>query len=50
MRSGPTIATRPLAVLRTLREPSASMLAAGDGPTWERMIAAAIEDETMSEN
>lgn len=37
-----------LAVLRTLREPSASMLAVGDGNVWDRMIHAAIEDETIA--
>lgn len=39
-----------LAVLRTLREPSAGMVAAGDAAIWERMILAAIEDETISES
>ena len=39
-----------LAVLRTLREPSASMVAVGDAAIWERMIAAALEDETISES
>ncbi|MBE1529816.1 hypothetical protein GGC65_004272 [Sphingopyxis sp. OAS728] len=38
-----------LAVLRTLREPSAAMLAAGDGEIWDRMIHAAIEEETISD-
>lgn len=38
-----------LAVLRTLREPSARMLAVGDGNVWERMIRAAIEDETIAD-
>jgi hypothetical protein len=38
-----------LAVLRTLREPSAAMLAVGDGDIWDRMIHAAIEDETISD-
>ncbi|WP_425230834.1 hypothetical protein [Sphingomonas sp.] len=38
-----------LAVLKTLREPSAHMAAVGDAAVWERMILAAIEDETMSE-
>jgi hypothetical protein len=46
----PEYSDAALAVLRTLREPSAQMLAVGDRPTWERMIAAAIEDETISEN
>lgn len=39
-----------LAVLRTLREPSARMLAVGDAGIWSRMIAAAIEDETISDS
>lgn len=38
-----------LAVLRTLREPSAAMLAVGDPEVWDRMIRAAIEDETISD-
>ena len=38
-----------LAVLRTLREPSGRMLAVGDADVWDRMIRAAIEDETISE-
>lgn len=38
-----------LAVLRTLREPSGRMLAVGDAEIWDRMIRAAIEDETISE-
>lgn len=38
-----------LAVLRTLREPSAAMLAVGDSEIWDRMIHAAIEDETISD-
>lgn len=38
-----------LAVLRTLREPSGRMLAVGDGKVWDRMIHAAIEDETLSD-
>jgi len=33
-----------LAILRTLREPDAAMAAAGDVATWQRMIAAAIEE------
>ncbi len=37
-----------LAVLRTLREPSAAMLAVGDAEVWDRMIHAAIEEETIS--
>jgi len=32
------------AVLRTLREPSEAMAAAGDPAVWERMILAAIEE------
>lgn len=39
-----------LAVLRTLREPSGRMLAVGDGAIWERMIHAAIEDETIADS
>ncbi|HET6526847.1 hypothetical protein [Sphingopyxis sp.] len=39
-----------LAILRTLREPSGRMAAAGDAAVWERMIAAAIDDETIAEN
>ncbi|HWW59420.1 MAG TPA: hypothetical protein VN047_21185 [Sphingopyxis sp.] len=38
-----------LAALRTLREPSGRMLAVGDAAVWDRMIHAAIEDETISE-
>ena len=38
-----------LAVLRTLREPSGRMVAAGDADIWDRMIIAAIEDETISD-
>lgn len=38
-----------LAVLRTLREPSAAMLAVGDADVWDRMIHAAIEEETISD-
>lgn len=38
-----------LAVLRTLREPSAAMLAVGDAEIWDRMIDAAIEEETISD-
>lgn len=38
-----------LAVLRTLREPSAAMLAVGDAGVWDRMIHAAIEEETISD-
>jgi len=34
-----------LAVLRTLREPDASMAAAGDVGTWRAMVEAAIEAE-----
>lgn len=36
-----------LAVLRTLREPSAAMLAVGDAGVWDRMIHAAIEEESI---
>jgi len=35
-----------LAVLKTLREPSEKMAAAGDAAVWERMILAAIEEAT----
>ena len=38
-----------LAVLRTLREPSAAMLAVGDADVWDRMIHAAIEEETIAD-
>ena len=38
-----------LAVLRTLREPSGRMLAVGDAAVWDRMIRAAIEDETIAD-
>ena len=38
-----------LAVLRTLREPSAAMLAVGDAGVWDRMIHAAIEEESISD-
>lgn len=33
-----------LAVLKTLREPSEKMAAAGDPAVWERMILAAIDE------
>lgn len=33
-----------LAVLKTLREPSERMAAAGDPAVWERMVLAAIEE------
>ena len=33
-----------LAVLRTLREPSEAMAAAGDVAVWEQMVLAAIEE------
>ena len=33
-----------LAVLKTLREPSEAMAAAGDVATWERMILVAIDE------
>jgi len=45
----PDYAPAALAVLRTLREPSGRMLAVGDGDTWDRMITAAIEDESLSD-
>lgn len=38
-----------LAVLCTLREPSAAMLAVGDADVWDRMIRAAIEEETITD-
>ncbi|MCP3732524.1 hypothetical protein M9978_19040 [Sphingomonas sp. MG17] len=43
----PEYAGTALAVLKTLREPSARMAAVGDIATWDRMILAAIDDETM---
>jgi len=46
----PEYADAALAVLRTLREPSARMAAVGDMAIWERMILAALEDETISES
>lgn len=46
----PDHADAALAVLRTLREPSGRMLAVGDAAVWDRMIRAAIEDETISES
>lgn len=39
-----------LALRKMLREPSGRMLAVGDAEVWERMIAAAIEDETILES
>lgn len=45
----PDYSDAALAVLRTLREPSAAMLGVGDAGVWDRMIRAAIEDETISE-
>ncbi|MGF7151192.1 hypothetical protein FHS96_004855 [Sphingomonas zeicaulis] len=39
-----------LAVLNALRAPSGRMAAVGDPEIWERMILAAIEDETISES
>ena len=44
----PDYSAAALAVLRTLREPSGRMLAVGDAEIWDRMIRAAIEDETIS--
>lgn len=35
------------AILRTLREPDATMAAAGDAGIWERMIGAALGSETV---
>jgi hypothetical protein len=46
----PDYSAAALAVLRTLREPSGRMLAVGDAEVWDRMIHAAIEDETISES
>jgi len=46
----PEYAGAALAVLRTLREPSANMVAAGNAAIWEKMVLAAIEDETISES
>jgi hypothetical protein len=45
----PDYADAALAVLKTLREPTAQMAAVGDPAIWERMILAAIDDETISE-
>ena len=46
----PEFTDQALAILRTLREPSASMVAVGDAEIWERMVLAALEDETISES
>jgi hypothetical protein len=46
----PEFTDQALAILRTLREPSASMIAVGDAAVWERMVLAAIEDETITES
>lgn len=45
----PNYSDAALAVLKTLREPSGRMLAVGDPEVWDRMIRAAIEDETISD-
>jgi hypothetical protein len=45
----PDYAPAALAVLRTLREPSGRMIAVGDADVWDRMITAAIEDETLAD-
>jgi hypothetical protein len=45
----PEYAGAAIAVLKTLREPSARMAAAGDIAIWEQMILAAIDDETMTD-
>jgi len=45
----PDYSAAALAVLRTLREPSGPMLAVGDAAVWDRMIHAAIEDETLAD-
>lgn len=47
--SWPEYSDAALAVLRALREPSGRMVAAGDAAIWDRMINAAIEDETISD-
>ena len=47
--SWPEYSDAALAVLRTLREPSGRMVAVGDAAIWDRMITAAIEDETISD-
>jgi hypothetical protein len=46
----PDYADAAVAVLKTLREPSARMASTGNVAVWERMILAAIEDETISES
>lgn len=46
----PDYAAAALAVLRTLREPTGRMIAVDDAGVWDRMITAAIEDETISES
>ncbi|MDO9370847.1 MAG: hypothetical protein Q7T68_19970 [Sphingopyxis sp.] len=46
----PDYSAAALAVLRSLREPSGRMLAVGDAEIWDRMIHAAIDDETISES
>lgn len=46
----PEFADLALAILRTLREPSANMMAVGDAAVWERMVLAALEDEPISES
>ena len=46
----PEYTAAALAILKTMREPSGRMLAVGDAGVWERMITAAIEDETISES
>ena len=46
----PEYTAAALAILTTMREPSGRMLAVGDAGVWERMITAAIEDETISES
>jgi hypothetical protein len=45
----PDYAAAALAILRTLREPSGRMIAAGNADVWDRMITAAIEDETIAD-
>lgn len=45
----PDFTPAALAVLRTLREPSGRMIAVGDADIWDRMIMAAIEDESLAD-
>lgn len=43
-REWPHFAADALAVMKTLREPTAEMAAAGDAVSWHRMVEAALED------